>query len=66
MAFMAQFYPHDAHVKTHRQFIEEQKRRMKTIYRVQQFWRHHLKMRSLQTHIAKRVRSRQVMRKKVA
>ena len=22
MAFMAQFYPHDAHVKTHREFVE--------------------------------------------
>lgn len=34
MAFMAQFYPHDAHVLTHRQYIEEQKRRMKAIYRI--------------------------------
>ena len=23
MAFMAQFYPHDAHIKTHREFIED-------------------------------------------
>lgn len=47
MAFMTQFYPHDAHVKTHREFVEEQKRRMKAIYKIQRFVRHHKKMRLL-------------------
>ena len=34
MEFMAMFYPHDAHIKTHREFLEDQKRRMKAIYRI--------------------------------
>ena len=41
MAYMAQFYPSDAHIKTHREFVEMQKRMMKSIYHIQMFYRHH-------------------------
>ena len=66
MAFMAQFYPHDAHVKTHRAFVEDQKRRMKSIYRIQKFKRHHENMLALQEHIRQRIVLRKILRRVVS
>ena len=63
---MTQFYPHDAHVKTHREFIEEQKRRMKSIYRIQKYFKHHKNMRKLQNYVRNSIASKKTIRKRVA
>ena len=46
--------------------IEDQKRRMKSIYRIQKFVKHHNRMRMLQNYIIKVIESKRVIRKRIA
>ena len=53
--YVNQFVPHDAHLKTHKEFVQTQKAKLKTVYKVQRFFRHHRQFVSLDKAITARI-----------